>query len=145
MGLFDTIELHDSVVLPEYDADTDKTEAAWQTKDIGRPEMATYRITEDGRLERKYQETEHRGEKFEQIEDTEIMIPQIAVLDEWWGEIDHHGIIEFHTTVDFEFNETTSDGFPVRTGGMWYSYEATFTHGELESIDLVEKSDMGSE
>ena len=51
MGLFDRVELYESVHLPEYpDGVAPPEEVDWQTKGIDRPQMTTFRITADGRL-----------------------------------------------------------------------------------------------
>jgi len=52
MGLYDRILLEDGVELPEFPDDKNPRRLEWQSKDIGKPSMQTFKITNDGRLMR---------------------------------------------------------------------------------------------
>lgn len=148
MGLYDIIILGEDVELPEWPFE--ETNVGWQTKQIGRPFMGTYKI-EDNRLLRKEEEVETKelsdAELEEKIgEDASGPLAELArrereVTDEWWVDHNHHGSFEFHTSYPEEIN--TDDKFPTREGKEWWSYEARFTKGELEKIVLLDHYEMG--
>ncbi|MDP2692428.1 MAG: hypothetical protein Q8O88_02170, partial [bacterium] len=45
----------------------------------------------------------------------------------WWGEVKHHGVINFYTTIQRGKHNLE-----------WVEFNATFTHGKLEKIELVD-------
>lgn len=120
MGLYD--ELRVEVDLPN---SPDEENIIWQTKSISRPAMLTYKITENGRLKERHIEREKVGtEEFEFSEHENLEIPQYEVTEEWWTDVEFHGSFEFHTS----FGEYDTDEYE------WYSYEAWFNNGDLETI-----------
>jgi hypothetical protein len=134
MGLFDTVELYDGVHLPDYpDGVAPPAEINWQTKDIDRPCMNTFRITADGRLHKEEFHTEavppedrpyaHRDDVDE--DDLRYMCgAHERVHDGWIERDDYHG--RFQITESFD----TIDSL-VR-------YRVTFTHGSLDGFERVE-------
>ena len=133
MGLYDTVELHDGVHLPEYPDEVAPAEDVdWQTKGIDRPSMTTYRITADGRLleeewhseevppeDRPYASRDDVDE-----DDLRYMVGSLKrVHDGWIKRNDYHG--RFTITHSFE----TLEDLVI--------YQVTFTHGRLEGFERV--------
>ena len=141
MGLFDTVILGEEVELPEFPERKNPDELEWQTKDIARASMETYRIS-NGRLMRKEvekakmteeeqaQKARERGydswEEWEADEDSfgPIETWKYKVVDEWWADHNMHGSFEFHAS------GSRVEGFD----DFYWSYEARFTRGELDEI-----------
>lgn len=138
MGLFDTVVVEQGVNLPEFEGDPETVE--WQTKTIDRPCMRTFKLTAEGRLLRKEQsvrdlDAEERDAKAQErghdswaeweAADTIGPLPAWGrvVDEEWWVDHERHGSFEFHGSTKTE----------------WYSYEARFTHGELDEILLLSR------
>lgn len=159
MGLFDNIVVEDNEMLPEYEGPEDP---GWQTKTVEQPHMTTYRITEDGRLERKEQDyrektdeekaeeaEEHGFDSWEAYKDEVEHMPldekfdhgyptilRESTLDEtYWVDHNQHGSFEFHTSLPADDGDDT----------WWWSYEARFTKGDLDEIVLLEKEKTGNE
>lgn len=126
MGLFDTIIVEDGMDLPGFEEE--ERPERWQSKDVERPAMQTYRITTEGRLERREVEREEAGTR--RLPGTDeggdgFELPEYEVVDEWWADHNQHGSFQFYTTV----------------GDRRYRYEARFTRGDLDGIVLIEKRD----
>lgn len=118
MGMFDTI--YCKVPLPE-NSPFDST-TPFQTKSIDEPVMTTYVIEEDGRLM-------HRTGYYETVPENERPYPEghklafigsIRFIETGWEPVDIHARVVFYASV----------------GDVWYDYEATFTHGQLEELKL---------
>lgn len=128
MGLFDYLCIEDGadIELPGFSGDP--TAVEWQTKTIRRPALEVYKITMDRRLYREdaHYETVPEADRphydeelggFE--EDWQKTRGMLRKIPQGWTDTAYHGGFEFHTTVDDE----------------WYSYEATFTDGDLVAIE----------
>lgn len=145
MGLYDIIELENEITLPKFKGEINDVE--WQSKDVqGRPFMATYKITNDGRLmEQKVskrpmtdEEIKERAnqagyDSWDEWEQDEAALGPIdswkQVTDEvWWEDCNQHGSFEMHA-LTYEGEEST-----------YWSYEVRFTDGELDEIILLSKS-----
>ena len=162
MGVFDTVVVESGIALPKFPPDRDVGEVQWQTKDIARPSMRRFKLTEDGRLLR--QETELRektpSEKRAEAEehgfdswdefvafcesaDPEHLLsrglgltgPREQTVDEeFWVDHNMHGSFEFHGSRD------------DIEGGFFWSYEARFTRGDLDAlVFLGERGSDGSD
>lgn len=140
MGLYDRVELDPHVHLPGFDRqfdDTDSADVAWQTKSIGRPHMGRYRITDAGELlmaefhSESVPEAErpHYDEGIGGFEhELEAMAGMLRTVHDGWSRRDYHGTFEFTGRID----DTR-----VR-------YEATFTHGRLESLERIDENGPGA-
>lgn len=124
MGMFDWVE----VDVDGFDIEPDQQ---WQTKHRDISQMETIRLTDDGLAveEREYYEVpeEERPGYDEEIggfpsEMSKAMGSIGSERTGWNHWDDFHGRFEFHGMV----------------AGEYRRFEATFTHGELESIDEVE-------
>lgn len=126
MGLYDRVEFDESV----FDLEPERE---WQTKQLqAQPLMETFRVDADGHLYKEVVEFEHVPEEERPKYDEEIggfheewhramgMMQRKCNGWEQWD--DYHGRFGFHGVVD----------------GVLRYFEATFTHGELESIDEVD-------
>lgn len=148
MGLFDTVLIEDNIELPNFPKDKNVRELEWQSKDIGRPFMRTFKITNDGRLLRKESEkeemTDEELDEYAQEKgydswgawneaETRFNEPlgtwKYKVIDEWWVDHNMHGSFEFHAS------GKRVEGFE----DVYWSYEARFTKGELEKIVHLQK------
>jgi len=134
MGLFDTVELYDDVHLPEYPTAGPAADAvSWQTKDIDRPCMTTFRITADGRLLKEEWHAEtvppderpYAGDEGVDEDDPRYYAGMMKHVHDGWTERDsYHG--RFQITQSFNAVDSL-----VR-------YQVTFTHGSLEGFERVE-------
>ncbi|MFC5279695.1 hypothetical protein ACFPM1_13135 [Halorubrum rubrum] len=150
MGLYDDVLVADGVRLPKFPEEVSPSAIKWQTKEIGRPAMQTYKITAEGRLLRREREfrdktptekqteaTEHGFESWDEYvsfcEDADphdrlhrgigLGVPNTQTVDEeFWLDHNMHGSFEFHGRSD-----DIEDGF-------FWSYEARFTRGQLDTI-----------
>lgn len=150
MGVYDTLVVEDGVELPKFPRDRSSAEIEWQTKEIGRPFMRTFKLTGSGRLLRKEREMqemtadekqvkaeEHDFDSWDEyVSFCEDADPQEllsrglgvgepdaqTVAEEFWLDHNMHGSFEFHGS-----NDDIEDGF-------FWSYEARFTKGDLDAI-----------
>lgn len=150
MGLFDTVIVDDGIELPAFPRDRSPTDITWQTKDIGRPSMRTFKLSAAGRLLRRAREMREKTEAEKQAEadeqgfdsweeyvaycdeanPTELLDRGIrpvgpghqTVAEEFWLDHTMHGTVEFHGSSD-----EIEDGF-------YWSYEARFAKGDLDAI-----------
>ncbi|MDL0139099.1 hypothetical protein PNP85_06230 [Halobacterium salinarum] len=150
MGLFDELVVEDGVELPKFPQECSPTEIEWQTKEIGRPAMQTYKLASSGRLLRRQREYRQKtpAEKHEaatnhgfdswdeyvafcETQDAHGLIKrgisvggpnEQTVDEEFWGDHNMHGSFEFHGSSD-----------DIEAGFSW-SYEARFTRGDLDAI-----------
>lgn len=112
MGLFDWVE----VEVGEFDIESD--DGVWQTKHRDPPFMETFRLDDDGLW---LEDVEYETVPEEDRNDYGLPImSRNQVGWEHWDEF--HGLFEFHGVVDGEYRR----------------FKATFTHGELESIDELD-------
>lgn len=133
MGLFDRIKFDDEVYLPEYpDGIAPAVDVGWQTKDIDRPSMTTFRITADGRLlkeECHYEEVPPEERPYADRDDVKegdllsLTGSLNCVHDGWIEREDYHG--RFEITHSFEELDSL------------LTYRVTFTHGELEGFERL--------
>lgn len=133
MGLFDTVELHESVHLPEYpDGAAPPEEVDWQTKGIDSPRMTTFRITADGRLLEEEWHTEEvppEDRPYADRDDVDegdlrYMAGCLSRVHDGWTERDaYHG--RFRINHSFETLDTL------------VTYRVTFTHGRLEGFERL--------
>ncbi len=118
MGMFDTV--YCKVPLPgntPFDSTT-----PFQTKDLENI-LATYVIEEDGRLMERsgYYETVPKEERpYPDDEGFKGIIGSFRFIDTGWKPVDVHQRLKFYQSAD----------------GKWYDFVATFTHGQLETIEL---------
>lgn len=162
MGLYDNLIIDDEIDLPEFEEDT--LDLGWQTKDIQRPIMQTFRLTKRGRLmrkektfrpktdEEKQEEAEERGfdswdemvQIYEEVlEDSEQPIMDLSDAGfDGFGSPDEQQVDEIFW---LDHNMHGSFEFHTHTDDYWYSYEAWFEDGELQKIILMKKeeSDAG--
>jgi hypothetical protein len=141
MGLFDTVIIEDGVELPEFPENGDPDDLTWQTKDIGRPSMRKFKITNDGELLRKEvkraemtreEKDEYAREKgyesWKVWKESDTYEPletwKYKVVDEHWVNHNMHGSFEFHASTK------RTDGYD----DFYWSYEARYTKGELDKI-----------
>jgi hypothetical protein len=150
MGLYDTLIVEDGIELPKFPPDRNPSEIEWQTKEIGRPYMQTYKLTASGRLLRREEEMrkkttvekateadEHGFDSWDEyVSFCEDAAPQElihrgigfgvpteqTVATELWLDHNMHGSFEFHGKHD-----------DIEAGFHW-SYEARFTSGDLDAI-----------
>ena len=131
MGLYDHVELEEGLTLPSYPEEAPSPDAVnWQTKDIDRPLMATFRITTDGRLlkeECHYEEVPPEERPYADNEDVDendfryFVGMRRKVHDGWIERRDYHGRFRMIASVD-------------RVDGL-LEYRVTFTHGRLEGFE----------
>jgi len=150
MGVFDTVVVESGIVLPKFPPDRNGGEVQWQTKDIARPSMRRFKLTEDGRLlreetelrektpdEKRAEAEEHGFDSWDEFvafcddTDTEGLLSrglspteprQQTVDEEFWADHNMHGSFEFHGSRD------------DIEGGFFWSYEARFTRGDLDAL-----------
>lgn len=120
MGMFDTI--YCKAPLPgEHPFDS---MTAFQTKDLD-PVMTTYVIEEDGRLMRRggyYENVPFEERPYPSADGLLGMIGSLRFVDTGWEHVDVHQRVKFYTS-----DKTRK----------WYDFVATFTHGQLEDLELV--------
>lgn len=115
MGMFDHVRCE--VPLP------DGFTGAMQTKDFDCV-LGTLLIRADGRL--MIQECDWEEVPLEERPNPVIpFLGSRRAINKRWHDLDFHGDFRFHG----------SEG----VGGKWHEYAARFTHGTLESIDVVPK------
>lgn len=143
MGLYDTVLIEDGVEIPNFTEDKNPRDLRWQTKDVDRPCMRTFKITHDGRLvRREVEKAEMSDDELDEYAqnngydsweawneaDTPMNEPldtwKYKVVDEWWVDHEMHGSFEFHAS------GKRVDGFD----DFFWSYEARFNKGRLEKI-----------
>jgi len=94
----------------------------FQTKDL-ECVMNTYVIEEDGRLMVKagyYEDIPLAERPYPNADDWKKLIGSMRFVETGWEPVDVHQRVVFYGN----------------TNGVWYDYEATFTHGRLESLVL---------
>lgn len=150
MGLYDDLLVVDGVELPKFPRERSPTEIEWQTKQIGRPAMQQYKLTSAGRLLRHEQEYREKTPEEKHAEATEHGFDswdayvsfcegadahdlvqrgigvggpdEQTVEEEFWVDHNMHGSFKFHRNHD-----DIEDG-------LYWSYEARFTRGDLDAI-----------
>jgi hypothetical protein len=157
MGVIDTVVLEEDVDLPKFPADHTPNQIDWQSKDIARPSMRTFKLSASGRLLRREREMrektdaekqaeakDHEFESWEgyvsfcrEADPEELMergmrfsVPnEETVAEEFWVDHNMHGSFEFHGSRD-----DIEDGF-------YWSYEARFTRGDLDALVFLGERD----
>lgn len=136
MGVYDYLEVDPSIHLPGFtppSAGTDPSEIEWQTKSIGMPHMGRYRLTAAGELlmEESHSESVPKEERplyNEEIDgfehEFEASAGMFRTIHDGWSKRKYHGTFEFSAIV----NDTH------------LRYEATFTHGQLESLRRTDEN-----
>jgi hypothetical protein len=159
MGVIDTVVLEEDVALPKFPEGRTPNEIDWQSKDVARPSMLTFKLTASGRLLRREREMcektdeEKRSEAdehgfdawseyvsfCEEADPEELMergmrfsVPnEETVAEEFWVDHNMHGSFEFHGSHD-----DIEDGF-------YWSYEARFTRGDLDALVFLGERNGG--
>ena len=139
MGMIDHVEIEEGVDLPEFP--NDPTQPGWQTKSFQPCDMTVYKITEDGRLleeewhledvpkeERPYPDADEEKEPFK------ALAGSMEKVVDGWSEREYHGILNFYDSVVLGEGKTRLDD---DVQPVWFEYNATFTHGELEDVQRV--------
>lgn len=118
MGMFDYISVSDKLPVNQemIDAGLDVNNHRFQTKDMHRC-MTTYYIQGGKLLEEKY--------KINEWVDEPGSYGHMKREEPYLVDQQHHGKINFY---DFESKENWD---------YWTEYEATFTHGVIEKIELI--------
>lgn len=166
--MFDTVLVADEISLPHFPEKLDKSDIWWQTKSIGRPDGSTYRITTDGRLERKESDYREKTDEEKAAEAEEYGFDSWEEMSEWADEkrdsgeatdviekfddmlaprkhtleeeywVDHNMHGSFEFHGSFHKVEDAPDFF--------FSYEARFDRGDLEDVVLLgERGGSGPE
>lgn len=127
MGMFDNINVADALPFTDEmkELGLDKNNRSWQTKDLSST-MSSYTI-QGGRLfEQKYKTLKHiNGDP-----NAEFFLDRIGRIkreDPYLEQIHHHGEIYFYDLLN------DVDG----KWDCWVEFKATFTHGVVESFELV--------
>ena len=143
MGMFDTIFVKKKLPLTkELKALNVKWEKLdFQTKDLDNA-LDTYEITKSGKLKHLWQRREWK-------EDSESFLGgYFDVVEEEWRDVDFHGTITFYTqhcTNDTKhwdyFSEEDQLSFDdielIHGDDWWFEFEAIFTRGKLDKIQLI--------
>lgn len=123
MGLYDTVEIHESIDVPDEMGDV----RTLQTKSL-ECLMDSYRVTEEGRLEREETETHLVPEEDRPHPDEDGLMKMAGMFNEeslGWKDTDYHGIVEVHESIGDEYR----------------SFDLKFTDGEL--VDIEYKGERG--
>lgn len=158
MGMYDRIEIGDSISLPEFPYNKiDPNKLNWQSKSLGGL-LEQYRIEKDSvykehvvkreatdeELNEKakekgyssYEEWEEEWNKFINKDESSnkfILPPQKQVIDEkYWAKYHKHGTINFYCSTKYTEDWEEEDDY-------WFTYEARYTKGELDDVVLIKK------
>jgi hypothetical protein len=130
MGMFDDITCKKELPLNEElkSLSIKWDEKGFQTKDLENC-LIHYTISEDGRLlehiqEREYVEFTEEEKKNKNIKPWNIW-KQVKIIKEYDKEINHHGVINFYSDVDYTEEED-----------FWVEFNAYFVYGKLDRIEL---------
>lgn len=140
MGMFDHVVVEEGVDLPEFPDDA--SEYTWQTKDFDTLNFTTYKITDDGRLlqeEFHYEEVPKEERPYPDADPDEeplkAMAGRMKKVNDGWTERQYHGIVNFYHAIPI-------DDDPIDGDRMWWEYDAKFTDGQLENINLTDKHEL---
>lgn len=143
MGMFDTIFVKKKLPLTKElkDLNVKWEELDFQTKDLDNA-LDTYEITKSGKLKHLWQSREWK-------EDSESFLGgYFDVVEEEWRDVDFHGTITFYTqyctndTKHWDYfddaDQLTFDDIELIPGDdWWFEFEAIFTKGKLDKIQLI--------
>lgn len=113
----------------------------FQTKDLENL-LDTYEITKSGKLKHLWQRREWKEDK------ESILGGYYEVVEEEWRDVDYHGTINFYATHctndtkhwDYfdDVDQLTFDDIELIHGDdWWFEFEAIFTKGKLDKIQLI--------
>lgn len=132
MGMFDSVYVKKELPLNEElkSLPVKWNETEFQTKDLENC-LLHYTISEDGRLlehvvEREYVHytKEERKQKDRRSWD---LYKEVIIKNEYDKEIQHHGVVNFYTSVDYTDEEE-----------FWVEFNAFFIYGKLDRIELFD-------
>lgn len=130
MGMFDDIICKKELPLNEdlKSLNLKWDEVGFQTKDLENC-LLHYTITEDGRLLEHVQEREYieytEEEKKNKKRKPWDMFKNVKIINEYDKQINHHGVINFYTNLDYTEEED-----------IWVEFNAYFVYGKLDRIEL---------
>ena len=103
-------------------------EVGFQTKDLENC-LLHYTISEDGRLLEHVEEREYvhytKEEKKQKNRKPWDFYKDVIIKNEYDKEIQHHGVVNFYTSVDYTDEEE-----------FWVEFNAYFVYGKLDRIEL---------
>lgn len=142
MGLFDHLTIADDIDLPEWEYDDDP---GWQTKDIERPAMYHYRITSDGRLEKRQDIYREKTDEEKQQEAKKWGFDSWDEYVETYDEFVEEG--EYNHTVPeaVDWDEDAIKAPREFETHEYWSFEAMFTKGDLDSIECNYINDLNED
>jgi hypothetical protein len=132
MGMFDNIKCKKELPLNEElkSLQLDWKEVEFQTKDLENC-LCEYFLTEDGKLLERIEEKEYipysESEKKDKGTRPWDLWKDVIVKNVREEEINHHGAINFYTTLDYTEKED-----------IWVEFKAYFIYGKLDKIELFE-------
>jgi hypothetical protein len=139
MGMFDSIICLRELPLSEELKKLNKNwrDADFQTKDLDNS-LSLYRIEESGDLIREiveYDYEEYTAEELKTIKPKPWnLYKKVTVNAKYDEHVNHHGKILFYTSVEFSEEKD-----------IWVDFEATYTHGKLDGIVLVDQREVTSQ
>ncbi|NHX36796.1 hypothetical protein G9C84_10085 [Halolamina sp. R1-12] len=150
MGLYDDLLVVDDVELPKFPDTQSPTEIEWQTKQIGRPAMKQYKLTATGRLLRREREYREKTAEEKHNEATEQGFDSWDAYVSFCEDVDAHDLVHRGIGVGGPDDQTVDEEFWVDHNmhgsfefygkrddledGLYWSYEARFTRGDLNAI-----------
>ena len=132
MGMFDDIKCKKELPLNEElkTLSIKWDEVGFQTKDLENC-LLHYTISDDGRLLEHVVEQEyvHYTEEEKKSKDRRPwdLYKDIIIKNEYDKEVDHHGIVNFYTSVEI-----------TDTEDAWVEFNAFFVYGKLDKIELLQ-------
>jgi hypothetical protein len=139
-----------NITLPQFPRDLTAEELQWYTKNLNGILYGTVRFTSSQTLEQKKEEKEERtAEELDEYaqervgkkswadwkKDDDLLGPletwKQKTVRTYWEDVQYHGSFSFYTSItDEEANTRTR-----------YTYEARFTHGNLDEILLLSEEE----
>lgn len=120
MGMFDYVT--PECPLPDEGAELIRE---WQTKDFDAPFMNKYRITPEGRLLEEVYDIEDRSDPTAEPGTFASLCGMMTRVHVRWQDMNYHGVLNFYGSASENWK------------GEWFEYDATFTHGKLETIERL--------
>jgi hypothetical protein len=99
----------------------------WQTKEFDAPMMENYRITAEGRLMEELYHREDLSDPNAAPGSIESIIGCATLVHDGWRDLNFHGVLRFCGYVGSNYSPENR-----------HEYNATFTHGQLETIERVQ-------
>lgn len=126
MGMYDEVKVSPKLLDDVPDSWHNKGTVMFQTKDIQRPMMEMFKISNDKLLKRE-RKREQAGTRTLEVGDEALELPQYETVNETWNDCEYHGSFEFHRSwpPDARYEDEAYE---------WYSYEAWFNRGELQEV-----------